>query len=54
MTRNLRDIEAFQCVQVTNDVDYNTMSMTQRPWRGVSDIANYQLFPGEPRWEKNT
>lgn len=53
MTRNLRDMQAFLDVQVIRNVDNSTMSMTQRPWCGVPDIANYQLFPGKPKWVRN-
>lgn len=54
MTRNLRDMQAVIGGQVTRNLDYSTMSMTQRSQCGAPDIENYQLFPGEPKWEKNT
>lgn len=54
MTRNLRDVQTFLGVQVTRNVDYSAISMTQRLWSDVPAVANYQLFPGEPKWEKTT
>ena len=54
MSNMCLNFSGFLGVQVSRNVDYSTMSMTQRPWCGVPDIANYQLCPGEPKWEKNT
>ncbi|EGV95532.1 Matrix metalloproteinase-20 [Cricetulus griseus] len=29
------------------------MNVIKRPRCGVPDVANYRLFPGEPKWKKN-
>uniref|UniRef100_A0A7M4FDJ6 Matrix metallopeptidase 20 n=1 Tax=Crocodylus porosus TaxID=8502 RepID=A0A7M4FDJ6_CROPO len=54
ITRKIREMQAFFGLQATGNLDYNTISVMKRPRCGVPDMANYRLFPGEPKWKKNT
>ncbi|XP_008106258.2 matrix metalloproteinase-20 [Anolis carolinensis] len=54
MTKKVQQMQAFFGLRVTGKLDYSTMDVIKRPRCGVPDIANYRLFPGEPKWKKNT
>ncbi|XP_066476406.1 matrix metalloproteinase-20 [Tiliqua scincoides] len=54
MTKKVRQMQAFFGLQITGKLDYSTMNVIKRPRCGVPDVANYRLFPGEPKWKKNT
>ncbi|CAI5773314.1 metalloproteinase-20 [Podarcis lilfordi] len=54
MTRKVQQMQAFFGLRVTGKLDYSTMGVMKRPRCGVPDVANYRLFPGEPKWKKNT
>ncbi|KAF7250823.1 Matrix metalloproteinase-20 [Varanus komodoensis] len=54
MTSKIQQMQAFFGLQITGKLDYSTMDVIKRPRCGVPDVANYRLFPGEPKWEKST
>ncbi|KAH0625167.1 hypothetical protein JD844_033341 [Phrynosoma platyrhinos] len=53
MTKKVQQMQAFFSLRVTGKLDYSTMDVIRRPRCGIPDIANYRLFPGEPKWKKN-
>ncbi|KAL7983296.1 hypothetical protein Chor_000172 [Crotalus horridus] len=54
MTRKVQQMQTFFGLQVTGKLDHSTMDIIKKPRCGVPDIANYRLFPGEPKWKKRT
>ncbi|KAL1782057.1 matrix metalloproteinase-20 [Sigmodon hispidus] len=53
MARKIKELQLFFGLRVTGKLDKNTMNVIKRPRCGVPDVANYRLFPGEPKWKKN-
>ncbi|XP_004604868.2 matrix metalloproteinase-20 [Sorex araneus] len=54
MVKKIKELQTFFNLQVTGKLDKSTMDVIKRPRCGVPDVANYRLFPGEPKWKKNT
>ncbi|CAI9593481.1 unnamed protein product [Staurois parvus] len=54
MFRKIKKMQKFFGLHVTGKLDYSTLSIMKKPRCGMPDIANYHLFPGEPKWPKNT
>ncbi|XP_053312064.1 matrix metalloproteinase-20 [Spea bombifrons] len=54
MSRKIKKMQTFFGLQVTGKLDYSTIAVMKRPRCGLPDVANYHLFPGEPKWKKST
>ncbi|KAM4702095.1 matrix metalloproteinase-20 [Discoglossus pictus] len=54
LSSKLKKMQTFFGLQVTGKLDYSTISVMKKPRCGMPDVANYHLFPGEPKWQKST
>ncbi|XP_072301550.1 uncharacterized protein [Eucyclogobius newberryi] len=50
---SLRKMQEFFGMEVTGQLDSNTLDVMSRRRCGVSDVARYGYFDGQPKWDKN-
>ncbi|KAM7374845.1 hypothetical protein PAMP_007480 [Pampus punctatissimus] len=48
----LRKMQEFFGLEVTGQLDSNTLQVMARPRCGFTDVASYAHFDGQPKWEK--
>ncbi|NXA40674.1 MMP7 protein, partial [Eudromia elegans] len=49
----IKTMQSFFHLTVTGTLNAETKEIMNQPRCGVPDIANYKLFPGNPRWKSN-
>ncbi|XP_076137564.1 collagenase 3-like [Alosa pseudoharengus] len=49
----VREMQAFFGLEVTGSLDDKTLEVMQQPRCGVPDVAEYNVFPRNLKWEKN-
>ncbi|XP_043547064.1 stromelysin-1-like [Chiloscyllium plagiosum] len=54
LTRKIEEMQEFFGLQVTGTLDRETLAEMKKPRCGVPDVQPYSLFPGTPRWPRNT
>ncbi|XP_078513134.1 matrix metalloproteinase-20-like [Lissotriton helveticus] len=54
MTGKIKEMQTFFGLPITGKLDYTTMEVMKAPRCGVPDVENYRLFPGQPKWPKNS
>nr|XP_056714678.1 stromelysin-1-like [Euleptes europaea] len=52
MARKIREMQEFFGLEVTGDLDSNTLEAIQKPRCGNPDVGDFAFFGGEPKWEK--
>ncbi|NXF02737.1 MMP7 protein, partial [Smithornis capensis] len=52
LEERIKEMQRFFHLTVTGKLNAETEQMMKRPRCGMPDIAEYQTFPGNPRWKK--
>uniref|UniRef100_A0A8C9SHR1 Matrix metallopeptidase 30 n=2 Tax=Scleropages formosus TaxID=113540 RepID=A0A8C9SHR1_SCLFO len=52
-TTRLKTMQDFFGLEVTGNLDSNTLEVMKKPRCGVSDVSSYEHFNGKPKWEKS-
>ncbi|KPP79916.1 hypothetical protein Z043_100463 [Scleropages formosus] len=52
-TARLKTMQDFFGLEVTGNLDSNTLEVMKKPRCGVSDVSSYEHFNGKPKWEKS-
>lgn len=50
----LRKMQEFFGLEVTGQLDSNTLDVMARPRCGFTDVTRYAHFDGRPKWDKST
>ncbi|KAM4796115.1 collagenase 3-like [Rhinophrynus dorsalis] len=51
-SQKIKEMQKFFKMKVTGTLDQETMNMMRRPRCGMPDVAEFSVFPGNPRWTK--
>ncbi|XP_077197651.1 stromelysin-1-like [Paroedura picta] len=52
MARKIREMQEFIGLEVTGELDSNTLEVIQKPRCGNPDVGDFAFFGGEPKWGK--
>ncbi|KAM6447278.1 stromelysin-1-like [Liasis olivaceus] len=52
MTKKIREMQAFIGLEVTGDLDSNTLHAIKKPRCGNPDVGQFAFFAGQPKWQK--
>uniref|UniRef100_A0A8C6XP70 Collagenase 3 n=1 Tax=Naja naja TaxID=35670 RepID=A0A8C6XP70_NAJNA len=52
MAKKIREMQTFIGLEVTGDIDSNTLQAIQKPRCGNPDVGQFSFFPGQPKWQK--
>ena len=53
METKIREMQSFFKLQVTGELDDNTLDMMNKARCGVPDVGEYNLFPRNLKWHSN-
>ncbi|XP_043928519.1 collagenase 3-like [Protopterus annectens] len=53
MARNLEEMQSFFKLDVTGQLNKETLDMMKRPRCGVPDVRNFRVFPRSLKWKHN-
>ncbi|XP_070607766.1 stromelysin-1-like isoform X2 [Erythrolamprus reginae] len=53
MANKIREMQTFMGLEVTGDIDSNTLQTIQKPRCGNPDVGQFAFFAGQPKWQKN-
>ncbi|XP_033002081.1 stromelysin-1-like [Lacerta agilis] len=52
LVKKIKEMQKFMGLQVTGNLDSNTLEAIQKPRCGNPDVGGFGFFPGQPKWEK--
>uniref|UniRef100_A0A670YEE4 Collagenase 3 n=1 Tax=Pseudonaja textilis TaxID=8673 RepID=A0A670YEE4_PSETE len=52
MAKKIREMQTFIGLQVTGEIDSNTLRAIQKPRCGNPDVGQFSFFSGQPKWQK--
>ncbi|XP_054829865.1 stromelysin-1-like [Eublepharis macularius] len=52
IVKKIREMQAFIGLEVTGNVDSNTLELIQKPRCGNPDVGDFAFFAGQPKWGK--
>ncbi|KFP18446.1 Stromelysin-2 [Egretta garzetta] len=52
MADKIREMQSFFGLEVTGELNRNTLDMMKQPRCGIPDVRSYSTFPQSPRWKK--
>lgn len=52
IVKKIREMQKFMGLQVTGNVDSNTLEAIQKPRCGNPDVGQFAFFAGQPKWGK--
>ncbi|NWV50365.1 MMP10 protein, partial [Daphoenositta chrysoptera] len=52
MSDKIREMQSFFGLEVTGELNHQTLDMMKQPRCGIPDVRSYSTFPRSPKWEK--